>query len=73
MNTYRILLNPEPDGGFTASVPVLPGCISYGENLPEAMEMIKEAILLYLEELMERGVEIPNDNNTLEYSLNLAV
>ena len=42
--TYRIMLNEEPEGGYTASVPSLPGCITYGDNLNEALEMAKEAI-----------------------------
>ena len=37
------------------------------------MEMAKEAVELYIEELRERGEIVPDDSNTLEYSLNLAV
>lgn len=71
MYTYKIRLHKEADGGFTVSVPVLPGCITYGENVDEAITMAKEAIELYIEELQERGEAIPDDSNTLEYSLNL--
>jgi len=71
--TYKILLQKEPEGQYTATVPALPGCISYGENIDHAISMVKEAIELYIEELGERGEEIPDDNNTLEYSLNIAV
>jgi antitoxin HicB len=46
---YRILLRPEPEGGFTVTVPALPGCITFGETLFKAKEMAKEAIELYLE------------------------
>ena len=69
--TYKVLLRKEPEGGFTASVPALPGCITYGENIDEAMSMAKEAIELYVEELQDRGEIINDDSNTLEYSLNL--
>ena len=69
MYTYKILLHKEPEGGFTVSVPVLPGCITYGENIDEALAMAKEAIELYLEELKDRGEVIPDDSNTLEYSI----
>ena len=69
--TYKVLLRKEPEGGFTASVPALPGCITYGENIDEAMSMVKEAIELYVEELQDRGEIINDDSNTLEYSLNL--
>ena len=69
--TYKIMLHKEPEGGYTVSVPALPGCITYGEDIDEAMAMAKEAVELYIEELESRGEEIPDDTNTLEYSLNL--
>jgi len=65
------MLRKEPEGGFTVFVPSLPGCITYGENIDEAMVMAKDAIELYLEELTKRGEEITDDKNMLEYSLNL--
>ncbi len=65
------MLHKEPEGGYTVSVPALPGCITYGEDIDEAMAMAKEAVELYIEELESRGEEIPDDTNTLEYSLNL--
>ena len=72
MYTYKILLHREPEGGFTVTVPVLPGCITYGEDVDESISMAREAIELYIEALQERGEVIPDDSNTLEYSLNLA-
>jgi predicted RNase H-like HicB family nuclease len=71
MYTYKLLLHKEIEGGFTVSVPVLPGCITYGEDVDEAISIAKEAIELYIEELQERGEIIPDDSNTLEYSLTL--
>ena len=71
MSTYRLHLIKEKEGGFTVTVPILPGCITYGENLDDAILMAKEAIELYIEELQENGETVPDDNNTLEYSLNL--
>ncbi|MBC7553096.1 MAG: type II toxin-antitoxin system HicB family antitoxin [Taibaiella sp.] len=65
------MLHKEPERGYTVSVPVLPGCVTYGENIDEAIAMAKDAIEIYLEELQSRGEEIPDDSNTLEYSLNL--
>ncbi|MFN3444700.1 MAG: type II toxin-antitoxin system HicB family antitoxin [Bacteroidia bacterium] len=73
MSTYKIHLHKEPDGGYTAIVPTLPGCVSYGENIDEAISMVKEAIELYIEELKDRNEPIPDDTNTLEYSLSLDV
>ncbi len=69
--TYRIVLRKEPEGTYTAIVPALPGCITWGENIEHAMEMAKEAIIGYIEVLQEEGEPIPDDNETLEYSLQL--
>lgn len=44
-----IIMEPSEEGGYTVYVPVLPGCISEGENKDEAMHNIKEAIEVYLE------------------------
>ena len=45
----RILLEPSEEGGYTALVPSLPGCISEGDTREEALQNIQEAIRLYLE------------------------
>ncbi len=70
-NTYRVLLNKEPEGGFTAFVPMLPGCITYGETMDEAIVNVKEAIELYVESLTAHGEPIPNEENTFEYSVSV--
>jgi antitoxin HicB len=70
--TYRILLTPEEEGGFSVSVPALPGCFTQGETVDEAIAMAKEAISLYVESLEADGEPVPDDSNNLEYSLTLA-
>ena len=45
----RIVLEPSDEGGYTALVPSLPGCISEGDTREEALRNIREAIELYLE------------------------
>ena len=65
------MLHKEPEGQYTVTVPALPGCITYGENVDDAIAMAKEAIELYIEFMEEKGEEIPDDSTTLEYSLNL--
>jgi predicted RNase H-like HicB family nuclease len=45
----KVVLEPSEEGGYTAYVPPLPGCISEGENVHEALANISEAIALYLE------------------------
>ncbi len=45
----KILLEPSEEGGYTAIVPALPGCVSEGETKEDALQNIREAIELYLE------------------------
>ena len=45
----KVVLESSEDGGYTAYVPSLPGCISEGNTREEALRNIKEAIALYLE------------------------
>ncbi len=66
---YRILLRKEPEGGYTVIVPSLPGCVTYGDTIEDAINMAREAIDLYLESLREHGEEIPTEESTLEYTL----
>ena len=46
----QTIFEPSEEGGFTVYVPSLPGCISEGDNLEEALKNIREAIDLFLEE-----------------------
>ena len=41
---YNVIFRPEPEGGFTVTIPTLPGCITYGRNLEEARKMAIDAI-----------------------------
>jgi antitoxin HicB len=70
--TYRVLLKREPEGGYTVTVPTLPGCITYGETVDEAIDMAKEAIGLYIESLVAHNEPVPDESNTFEYSLTLS-
>lgn len=46
---FKVVLEPSEEGGFTVFVPSLPGCISEGDTMEEALKNIREAIELYLE------------------------
>lgn len=54
-NYFKILLHKEDNGFYTVTVPALPGCVTFGENIDQAIEMAKEAIGIYIEELQDRG------------------
>ncbi|MDP2926206.1 MAG: type II toxin-antitoxin system HicB family antitoxin [Nanoarchaeota archaeon] len=45
----KIVLEEQEEGGYTVYVPALPGCISEGDTMDEAINNIKEAIELYLD------------------------
>jgi predicted RNase H-like HicB family nuclease len=68
---YNIIFRPEPEGGYTALVPALPGCVTYGRTLEEAKEMAKDAISGYVASLRKHNDPVPTDDNTLVSSLEL--
>ena len=68
---YRILLREEDEGGYTVLVPSLPGCVTFGDTIDEAVVMAKEAIELYLESLQEQGEVIPTEQRTFEYNISI--
>jgi predicted RNase H-like HicB family nuclease len=56
----KVILEPSDEGGYTAIVPALPGCISEGETKTEALQNIREAIDLYLEPIEDDWDFAPN-------------
>jgi antitoxin HicB len=73
MNTFHVIRNgvvfelqPEPEGGYTITVPSLPGCISYGDTFEEAIEMIKDAMAGWLEVARKEGVPIPKQFESIQ-------
>jgi len=71
--SYKIHLRKEPEGGYTVLVPSLPGCITYGKDVDEALVMAREAIEGYIEVLKELGEEIPTDEGILEYTIRMEI
>ena len=58
----QVILEPSDEGGYTVYVPALPGCISEGDNIDEALKNITEAIEIYLEPIEE---DIDNNKNVI--------
>jgi predicted RNase H-like HicB family nuclease len=54
---FTAVFEKNEDGGYTVTVPSLPGCISEGDTFDEALKNIKEAIVLYLE-VMKKDKEL---------------
>ncbi len=56
---YPVVIHKEPRSDYGVSVPDLPGCISAGRTIDEALAMVREAIELHLEGLIEESGVIP--------------
>ncbi|MGB2623977.1 MAG: type II toxin-antitoxin system HicB family antitoxin [Candidatus Acidiferrum sp.] len=56
---YTVVLQRESDGGYVATVPTLPGCVSQGDSREEALRNIEEAIELYIEDVEAAGEPVP--------------
>ena len=69
--TFPIVIQKEVTGGYTVINPLLVGCYSQGETLEEALENIKEATKLCLEELAETGTPVSFENTSI-HTLNLS-
>lgn len=68
---FNIVFRPEPDGGFTAIVPALPGCVTHGRTLNETKAMARDAIRAYVASLKKHGERVPTDADTMVASFDL--
>ena len=65
---YKVEIIPADEGGYVASVPELPGCITQAETFTEIAEMIQDAKKCWLESVLERGLDVPEPAKDEEYS-----
>jgi predicted RNase H-like HicB family nuclease len=61
---YTVILEREADGGYVATVPALPGCVSQGDTRDEVMRNIREAADLYIEDCIAAGDPVPSEAGT---------
>jgi antitoxin HicB len=66
---YTVVMLRERDGRYSAVVPALPGCATWGETLPEALKMVEEAILAYRDGQEALGKLMPPDVATVNFDL----
>ena len=60
---YTIILHPDQEeGGYTVTVPTLPGCITQGETMDDAIAMAKDAIRLHIKFLLADGQPVPQED-----------
>ena len=64
--SYKVVLEPAEEGGYTVYVPSLPGCVSEGDTYEEALKNIREAIEGWIEVSREFGDEIPPSDVIVE-------
>ncbi len=70
--TYTVVLTPELAGGFSVSIPALPGAVTQGDTFEQAMENARDVIELFLDIYTEDGIEIPTEAG-LSLAVGLAV
>jgi predicted RNase H-like HicB family nuclease len=63
----KVSLKEEEDGRWSASIPALPGCSSWGYSPQEALENIKDAAEIYIEDMIDAGDGLPQPSNEVEY------
>ncbi len=73
MLEFPVIIEKDETGGYVVSCPSLPGCYSQGKTIEEALENIKEAILLTLEDLEEEQVKFAPRHPVLLTSVAVAV
>lgn len=59
--TYSVILEPQPEGGFSVLVPALPEVVTEGDTEADALRMAEEAIRLALDYRRDNGLDIPED------------
>ena len=64
--TFLVAIHKDPRSSYGVSVPDLPGCITAGDTIAEALTMAKEAIELHLEGMLDDSLEIPEPSENLE-------
>jgi len=64
MRTYTVVLDPDPDeGGYTVTVPALPGCVTQGETVEQCHDRAAEAIAAHIDGLRRDGQPVPDERD----------
>lgn len=63
LRTYRVIIEPDENDTFHAFVPTLPGCHTWGGSLVEVRKHMKEAIELYINDLLSCGEPVPEEQS----------
>ena len=63
---FLVAIHKDPGSSYGISVPDLPGCVTAGDTIAEALILAKDAIKLHLEGLLEDGLELPEPVENLD-------
>jgi len=67
---YTVILAPDQeDGGYVVSVPALPGCVTEGDTIEEAMANARDLVRLYIQDLEEHGEPVPQETQQPELAV----
>jgi predicted RNase H-like HicB family nuclease len=70
---YTAFAGANENGGYTVTVPALPGLVAEGKNLEDARKMAKDAIRCYIEGLKKKKERIPVEKETAQFKLSVVV
>ena len=70
---YNIVMKREPQGGYTVTVPALPGCVTFGKTIEEAEVMAKDAIEVYIASLEKHREQVPKDQEVFITTVTLTI
>ena len=68
---YTVFFEANENGGYTVTVPALPGLVTQGKNLEDARRMAKDAIRCYIEGLKKAKEKIPVERETAQLKLSV--
>ena len=69
MEKYTVVVHEEPEGGFWAEVPALPGCYSQADSMSELMDNVREAINGVLAVMREQGMSPESNVQVLDVAV----
>jgi predicted RNase H-like HicB family nuclease len=64
--TFLVAIHKDPHSSYGVSVPDLPGCVTAGDTVDEALTMAKEAIELHLTGMLDDGLELPEPTEDID-------
>ena len=70
--SYAVVLEPEPEGGYSAHIPAFRGAHTQGETVEEALSNARDVVAGYVEVLTERGEPIPPSDIAASVAITIA-